>query len=190
MVAGWQEPVILEKLISLSLADLRALQLFNKSEGYKSVPLSIRRADSLQIDSYGMQLAVSTQAGNSYVEFSYLIDQHPITNRVPLVQHENLLTGQFKYYFLCSAADKICRKLYFHKDRWVCRDAIPNRFYQQHIISKRNRPQYEAMKRLQSLERDIALCGKKWFKTYNKNGEHTTKMKKVIRARNELTTLV
>ena len=184
-MAGRQQPVILEKLLTLSLANLRGLGFMDKAEGYKSLPVVIKKASGLCMTSDTVLVTVSTQAGNSYIKFDCSIDDQPLSYRLPLVQVVNYLTGGFTYYFKCIEADKICRKLYFYQNKWVCRSAIKNRYYFQNILPKQKRGQYEAIKRLHSYEKIIAECGKKGFRPY-RYGQQTSRMKKIIRAKSKL----
>ena len=185
MGRGLKEVVILEKLVSLSLKDLRGLRFFDKHEGYRTMPVTITRRNGLANESYGIGITVSTQSGNAYIKFDFEIDGQAVSYCLPLVQEANHLTKHFTYYFKCGVAGKKCRKLYLYKRRFVCRDAIPASHYLRNTLSKRRRREYENMKRLTKLERDIADCGRKWFQRC-RYGKHTINMKRAIRAKAEL----
>ena len=180
-----KKAIILEKLICIHLKDLRKLSLFNKTDGYKSVPVKIERSNGLTNHSCSMMISVSTQPGNCYVKFDCDIDDQPVSYTVPLVQAFNHLTKQTTFYFFCKVANKKCRKLYLHHQKFVCRDAVENGYYLRDTLSRSRRVDFESVKRLHKIETDLATCGRKWFQR-TRYGKPTIKMNRVTIAKMHL----
>jgi hypothetical protein len=87
-----------------------------------------------------INVSVSTQNGNSYIEFSYLIDNMPVEFKLDLVQvPSNLGKGGHLWYFLCPQTADRCRKLYLYQDHFVSRKSINGAFYKGQVKSKRMR---------------------------------------------------
>lgn len=178
--------IILEKLFSIHLKDLRKLGLFDEADSYKSVPVKIERSNGLQNQSCGIMISVSTQEpGSCFVKFECEIDGNPISYTLPLVQIFNHLTKQTTFYFLCKVANTKCRKLYLHNGKFVCRGAVINGYYLRDTLPRGRRSEYESFKRLHKLESDLADCGRKWFQR-TRYGKPTVKMNRVTNAKARL----
>jgi len=131
--------LILEEHLSISISDLIKLKLFDRS-GYKHGEIRWKRSNALSEEiTYGIQIIVSTQEYNEYVEFDYLINSKAINYRVPLIKLPSNLGKGSVWYFYCPCSDKRCKKLHLIKDKFVHKSAVDNIYYDQQLTPKKFR---------------------------------------------------
>lgn len=180
-----RKTIVVERLLSITLGDLRTVGLLQKSIGSKSLPVTIKKFDGLSVHSYCINITCTIQEENSYVEFDFEINNVPVYNRVELAQIWNALTGSYSLLFKCPLTSSICRKLYLYQNRFVSRKGIANGYYMRNTIPVSRRHGFDEMKHTLLLRKKIAERGLKNYRTHYANNL-TKKHLKVMQAYNDL----
>jgi len=179
-------PVIAERLTSFQISELKKVGFFQKGDEYREMPVTIKRGHGLGETVSNIQIAVSTQEGNSYIRLSYSLDGEPINYLMPLVRlKSNLGKGGWLWYCLCPTSNRRCRKLFLYEKQFVGIRAIENGFYLKQLIPVSRRGEFKLMTKVNNCERIISGRAKKYFMSHY-DGSLTKRQLRVMKAKDEL----
>ena len=98
------------------------------------------------ISEAGFSLSVNVFSGFGNIDFSYSYYGTIQKYTVEVVSRPSNLGKGVIWFFICPVTKKVCRKLYFHKGRFLHRTAFPEIIYEQQKLSKRYRKLDKTMK--------------------------------------------
>ena len=84
-------------------------------------------------------ISVNVFSGFGNIDFSYSYYGTNLKFTVDVISKASNLGKGVVWFFICPVTKKVCRKLYFHKGRFLHRTAFPEIIYKQQKLSKRYR---------------------------------------------------
>jgi hypothetical protein len=123
-------PTIIDDCRRIKISDLKRLRYLEKdSVKYGLLQWGKENSISVIVDTVKCEMHLRYTYQQRYeMDYTVVLCRRPA----------NLGFGEV-WYFRCPKTNCLCRKLYFYKGYFVCRQAIPNSMYRQQTKSKRIR---------------------------------------------------
>lgn len=141
-----------DESVLISLKDLRVLGFFNAHERYKEAEINITRSNGLGNSRSTIQIAVSTQMGNSYLKLDFIVDGKQSNQEFEIVKKSNGLPKGFAWFVICPITNSNCTKLYFEGKTFKGKRSIKAGAYKIQLVKfgyKRN-----LCKKIESISKD------------------------------------
>ena len=175
--------VLLDKLLKISLKDLRDLNLLNS--GYRSLEVIFRHGSRKDNDMPVIRISTSIEAETSQRELEFMLNGSAIVQHIQLMRVKNNLPNSLSWCFICPVTKVRCRKLHFHDIGFLHKSGIPNARYIVECLTANKRWAFKSARRIQRYHRIIENRGKKYFKA-RYSGKFTRTQLRVIIASREI----